>query len=274
MGISDAQAAVLWWRQLLTELDSPALTRSAGLDGKRAARRVAQLRELFFKLVTELRLDCLLEVGANQAETSRRFVHENPGGRAVAFEASPDNFRRATQEPLPDRMEMTNCAVGGRTGTVSIFVPQDQRIAGLTSTRRRIDADLKVTEVRVPMITLEEAGRRLPSLSGHRDVALWVDVEGAALEVLTSGPSLITKRVGALYVEVGDRNVYEGGGTVLEILALLSGMNFIPVARDNQYRGAWNLLAVHETAYFSARDTLAQWLYRQMELRKRTAPAE
>lgn len=257
------QHAILWWRLLLSELESAASPKSGGDAGKAAARRVTAVRRLFFELVKDSSIDCLLEVGAHQAETSRRFIELKPGARAVAYEAAPAIYRAALAMGLPSGMTLENCAIGARSGEARFFVPKDEGHREWGSTRKRLLNPVSVQEIAVPMITLAEAGARATAGRTDRNAALWIDVEGSVLDVLTGGAAFLRQQVGVIYTEVYDTAVYENSGTILRLLELLLDSGFIPVARDNQWRWAWNLLVVHEDVFYANRELLSGWYYGQ-----------
>ena len=98
---------------------------------------------------------------------------------------------------------MHNCAIGTRSGPVKFFVPRDPRSHVWASTLKRA-GNIDVQEFVVPMISLDEAGRSIASTGKDRDLGVWIDVEGSALDVLRSGESLLKQRVSIAYVEVND----------------------------------------------------------------------
>jgi FkbM family methyltransferase len=259
--MTPTQAAVIQWHQLWLGLRSSATIASSGDAAKVTAGRVNALRELFFALTADMAVTNLLEIGAMHAECSRRFV-KTPGHRAIAYEAAARNYNKALADPLPNGLDLINCAIGGKRGEVSFFLPIDERAEQWGSLRKRLERAVPVEEFKVPMITLDEAAVHFVRTQSIRDLALWIDVEGAALEVLASGPKSLQNHVGVIYVELNDRNVYEDGGTSLQVLELMLKSGFIPVARDNQFPGAWNLLLVHETGYPSVHGRIATWMQR------------
>jgi FkbM family methyltransferase len=258
--MTDRQSAALWWRQLLSELGSSADTGAPGLPGLVAKARHKAVVDLFFELLKRLPTDCLIEVGAHYAESSKRFAASKPNARAVAYEAAPAIYERAIAKGLPDRVTMYNCAIGAEAGAAKFFLPRDQNYQVWASTRKRT-AGVDVQEIVVPVVSLDIAARTIVSTGAGRDLALWIDVEGAALDVLRGAEDLLKRRIAATYIEVNDFSTYEGSATSLDIIAVLLGHGFIPIARDNEYHDAWNLLAVHEDAYHAAREIIAAWFY-------------
>ncbi len=264
MGLTMASmaTAILWWRQLCSELGLSGVGTTQGKLGEVAKQRHSALINLFFSLLHELEIELFMEIGAHEAGASKHFVWQNKQGRAIAYEPAPAVFARTVESGIPERMEIHECAVGARNGEIKFFQPTDARNQPMGSTRRRLGhvggTPMEVTEVTASIITLKEAARRANPMDGRR-TALWIDVEGQALEVLSSGQSFLRDEVAAVYIEVQDFNSYEGSATSLEVLQLLLSLGFIPVARDNQHSDAFNLLVVHESAYLQARETIAFW---------------
>jgi len=254
--------AILWWRQLYSELGLSGVGTTQGRLGDVAKQRHSSLINLLFALLRELDTELFLEIGAHEAGASKHFVWQNAQGRSVAYEPAPAVFRRTVESGIPERMEIHECAIGSFNGEIKFFQPTDAQNQPMGSTRRRLGhvggVPMEVTEVTASIVTLEEAARRAAPPDGRR-TALWIDVEGQALEVLSGGQAFLRDRVAAVYIEVQDFNSYEGSATSLEVLQLLLTLGFIPVARDNQHSDAFNLLAVHETAYLQARETIAFW---------------
>ncbi len=261
--ISTKQAAITWWRLLLAELESSAVMKTPGPAGLAARHRVNGLRELFFSLLSNSQIELLVEVGAKEAETSRRFVQSQPRGRALAFEAAPETYRKTLEVGIPERMELVNCAVGAHVGEATFFLPLDEKVSAWGSTRKRLLENIAVREFTVPMTTLDRIAPPAQQKSPSRDAALWIDVEGAILDVLSGGAEFIRNRVGWIYMEVYDFDVYEGSGNILQVLETLLKAGFVPVGRDNQFQLGWNLLVGHEDLYCATHDTIAKWMYRQ-----------
>lgn len=256
------QAAVLWWRQLLAELGTAANRRSPGAAGAAALARVKSVRELLYKLLRRAEIDLLLEIGAHAAESSKRFVRMKPAARAVAYEASPDVYQRTVAAGL-EGITLINKAIGSRIGPATLHVPVNEKLHHWSSLKPRLLRPVPTREVEVEMTTLEAAARAVSDGEG-RNAALWVDVEGAGFEVLASGIEFLKERTALVYIEMSDIETYEGANTSLGVLRLLLECGFIPVARDNQYRDAYNLLAVHSSLYLRFQDVFARWHYSQL----------
>lgn len=257
----ETQNAVLWWRQLFTELGSAAHTADKDAAGQLAKHRWWAVANLFFTIASQAKIENLLEIGAYDAETSRRFVGANPDARAYAYEASELVFNRTMANGISERMEMYNSAIGSKNGETTFFIPKSEQLQVWGSTRRRA-GNIETVEATVPIITLDEAANRIPHISAERDIAMWVDVEGSAHDVIKGGYNALQNRVSMIYMEINDFETYEGSATALDILEDLLKLGFIPIARDNQFHDAWNLLVAHHTTYKAKQMMIADWMYK------------
>jgi len=258
--MTDMQTAILWWRQLYSELGLSGVGSTPGRLGEMAQHRHKSLIDLFFALNKELDIGTFLEIGAHEAGASKHFVWLNPNGRAYAYEPAPAVYKKTVESGIPDRMQIFPIAVGPKAGDVTFFQPVDERFHPMASSRKRLGGEtMEVEEVRVPVITLETVASRAVPAPGRR-TTMWVDVEGQAFEVLRSGEAFIRDRVAMVYIEVQDFNSYEGGATSLEVIDILLRNGFVPVSRDNQHADAWNLLMLHQDCYLAARESIAYWL--------------
>lgn len=245
------------------EVGSNATRRTDGPAGTAAVERVKAIRDLLYGLIRRsASINVFLEIGAHKAEASKRFLRAKPGSRALAYEAAPDVFQRSVAMGLPHGMEMFNVAVGAQSGTTRFFVPEDVSKQHWSSLRKRFLNPVPTREIEVEMITLSEAGGRASGTGDARNAVLWIDVEGAALDVLRGGIDYLKTRAAAVYLEMSDGETYESGNTSLQIIELLIECGFVPVARDNQYTDAYNVLAVHSQVYLSQFDLIAKWLSR------------
>src|SRR5665213_1914222 len=101
-------------------------------------------------------------------------------------------------------MELHNEAIGARQGEAKFYLPEEQRLHVWGSTRPRRSSH-SVKETTVSMKTLEDVGAQIGA-GNSRNVAMWIDVEGAALEVINSGLPFLENRVCVVFVEIYDTN--------------------------------------------------------------------
>ena len=252
--------AVHWYKTLTFELGENTTWGTPGEGGLRAQQRVKGLIELFFNISDEMGLTELLEIGAHDAEASRRFAASAAHRSAVGYDASPSVVARVTAAGLPERFSLHHKAIGTAKGTITFFSPRDPFYAVWGSTARR-GGFSDVEEITVPIISMDEAADNLSDRSSARNVALWVDVEGVALDVLRSGRHALSNKVALLYVELNDKNAYEGSANAVNVIALMLECDFVPLARDNEYPDAWNLIFVHKSYFDEPREAFMRWTY-------------
>ena len=87
---------------------------------------------VFITACEDLRIELLLEPGAQRAETSVEFV-TRLGGRAIAFEANPNTFESITSLAAEYGVEVRNVAVGDRVGQATLHIPVQEEGDTLTS---------------------------------------------------------------------------------------------------------------------------------------------
>ncbi|MGL6210472.1 MAG: FkbM family methyltransferase [Paracoccaceae bacterium] len=249
--------AALFARQLYAELPTNATMRSTGDDRKLAAVRVRRLRELFFALASGA--DDLIEIGAHHAEASARFVTDRPGRRAFAYEANPEVCAEAVAIHADKPIRFFNVALGDHDGTASFFVPVDARLKVWASLKQRQQRAVEQVEITVPMQTLDAA----MAAAGAGRSAIWIDVEGAQLDVFSQGKTFLETSVDAIYVELYDKKMFAGAANSVEVLAFLIERGFVPVARDNQFPGAYNLVAVSARIYADNLEAIMAFMDRQ-----------
>ena len=256
--------AVLWWKTLALEMGYPASKADAEPHLANANRRAEALVSLFKACYNQLDTKLMLEVGAFAATTSHEFLAGKTTRQAIAFEASPLNYEEFSLANKVDRLEYVHYAVGdGSAKSIAFKVPNDPAYKIWGSVAERKDFD-NYTETEVPMTSVDSFlhGRPLQALS----VAVWIDVEGLALDVLIGAKMNMSESIALIYVEVEDVHYFSGKGSSYDVLTCLLQNKFIPIARDNEWNGAWNLLAVHEAAFDKLRTLISEWTDNQARL--------
>ena len=207
---------------------------------KAAGRKTAHwLDETFFLMLRHLDTDYLVECGAHEASASVRFVKDG-GKKALAIEANPITF--ATRTKVAERQSgvtAVNLGVASKPGHLDFHIPQENSLDGSASFLRKPGVEYR--SERVPVDTLDNIAGRYFSEPGR--MALWVDVEGLAGEVLGSGSSLLSSpQCIALKVEVESNPFWGGQELGSQLVQSLSELGFTPVLRDIEYDSQFNIV--------------------------------
>lgn len=205
-------------------------------------RSAAILDHLFLTLLREAGVGTVIECGAHEATASRAFMKAG-GARAIAVEANPQVFRKRTSQARDSGVEVVHAGLSDHAGEMVFHVPAGRPMAGNASFRKkRADADTEPVSVRTTTVDMLAAAMQVTG-----PVALWVDVEGCAHEVLSgaagipgSGDCLVLK------VEREDRMHWLDQKSSDDVAALVEGLGFVPVPCDIEYVGQFNTVYVAE----------------------------
>lgn len=162
---------------------------------------------ILFQLQVRLfRPELICDVGSMDAAAARRFRRLSPHTHMIALEANPHNVKtmRADRRNVQLRREIQQKAAWNRNGTIKFCVEHLARPDGwdprrnISSTRKRKKGSLGHTAINVDAMRLDTFVGACAN--GSRTVALWIDVEGAAFEVL-EGIEGIRERVQIVHVK-------------------------------------------------------------------------
>ena len=219
----------------------------AGIDnsGKTYKQRShTALVSAFFNIIDKLSVSTLLEIGAFQAEISRKFVSEAPDRHALAVEANPYNFDKFKDSLSADGVQYHHAAVLDREGPCELQLHvtdidvENGYIRGNNSILKS-DARTETRAVSVPGTTLDALlasyveSKLLPDPAVNHPV-LWIDVEGALDHVITGGERTIANSL-VVFAEVETKRLWNDQATFPEIAAQLDKLGFFPCLRDCEY---------------------------------------
>lgn len=213
-------------------------------DQKGRTESAKWLRELFISLVAALRPRVVLELGAAEASFSAQVRSLLDKGEVHALEANPHLYRKHRREADAAGVRYHNLAVGPQDGRVSfkLGTHKDGQELSPTKTNNSIlekALDIQYRAIEVDMVTVDGFVDRQGLTD--RSCAMWVDTEGLAYDVLC-GAERTLKATRALLVEVEDKPFWIGQHLAHEVKALICEAGFIPVARDFEYTGQYNVL--------------------------------
>jgi FkbM family methyltransferase len=214
---------------------------------------------IFFYLFLErFQPKLVCDIGSRDGEHSLKFRNFLPDARIIAFEANPHNYdaMRSDQNLAQSKIEIVHKAVANRAGKLTFHILQLESGAdeawrtGGSSVRSRNDG-LPTVEVEIESTRLDEFIESLDR--APQSVALWIDVEGAAYEVL-EGIERIASLVQVLHVEVEAKETWSGQKLVTDIDALLKRLGFCFVGRGFGYKEIqYDVVYVNRRTYDNSR---------------------
>ena len=183
-----------------------------------------ELTSTFIRMQKDLVPDVSIEVGAHAAEFSNAMAMA--GVRAYAFEASPFVYEKFKDEIHPG-VKYINKAVSYQDDVVMFQIDKrfDPSETGHNTIMKRAE-DLDYEYVKVESVALDDfAGIA-------KNVALWIDCEGANREVL-EGARKILKEVSSIHIEVETKAFWKNQWLLEDVENYLAGYGFKEFARAN-----------------------------------------
>jgi FkbM family methyltransferase len=168
---------------------------------------ILSTRYLFQRLLATLQINVICDIGSMDGTDALAFRTRSPHASIYAFEPNPENFQAMQANPnlRTGNIEMIACAVGDRDGAAPFYLvkadySQLNAQRGMSSLHERSGehAPQRVVQVQTTRLDSFMKARHLDS---QARLALWVDTEGMAFEVL-QGSTGIAESIQLLHVEV------------------------------------------------------------------------
>ena len=211
---------------------------------------VVNTRRLFDTLLRRMQINVVCDIGSMNGAEALAFRAAVPQADIYALEPNPDNFRRMQANPLlpAQRIQLLAVAATNFDGEADFFTvdaePSEQIKRGMSSLYRRSGSwSATGGPVRVQAARLDSllAGRLPPAAR----LALWIDTEGKAYEVI-EGCADLAACIVLLHVEVesspciaAEQKLYP------QVRALLERSGFREIATDQpRFRPQFNALYV------------------------------
>jgi FkbM family methyltransferase len=190
---------------------------------------------LFFLLLKIVQPEVVCDVGAMDASESLLFRKLAPKAMIFVFEANPENVQMMKRKGLLYKkgINIRHNIVWNKNEKVPFFVEKalgdsDWR-RGISSTRKRGGGSLGWAEISVPGVRLDSFVNSLRSIPSK--IALWIDVEGAAHEVV-SGFSGIRNKVKIVHLEAEAKEFWHGQKLQSDVEKLMNKMGFVLLAQS------------------------------------------
>lgn len=213
-----------------------------------------------------------MDIGSMDGSDSRRFRALLKHSDIVAFEANPDNFNRMTTDYLviQDRIRVVNKMVSQTNGTQSFYIQRP--VNSTTRTNRGTSSALPRKEIGMENVQVNVESVRIDSIleaeyPKANSVALWVDVEGFAYDVLES-LSNSSEKIALIHVEVETQECWPGQRLEPEVVQLLEGMGLILLARGKNDLQR-DLLFIHKNLYSESQK---QRIDQSLQIARRIGP--
>ncbi|MES1981395.1 MAG: FkbM family methyltransferase [Pseudomonadota bacterium] len=192
----------------------------------------------FHALLCLLKPEIVFDIGSMDGADSKRFRKLLPKAEIIAFEPNPNNYRAMCEDHKIEKygIKVINKLVSDKAQSRSFFlqnaeVGTDELNRGISSALKRRQQGGQHEEIKVDSV-------RIDSFLNSREVAknrvaLWIDVEGLAYEVL-EGISDAQDYVHLIHVEVETREIWTGQRLESDVLRLARSMGYILVAYGSQ----------------------------------------
>ena len=199
------------------------------------------LDDCFFRILRSLKVKHLVECGAHEAAASVRFIRDG-GALALAVEANPFTFSTKTVHAQhTEGVVVVNCGVGVEPGELDFFIPASGSTDGSASFLRK--EGVEYFSQRVKVLTLDALYRE--NFSVVERTGLWIDVEGLGLDVLRGGSQLLEQpNCLVIKIEVEAAQFWSGQSRSDAVNKYLESVGFVPVLRDMEYPGQYNLIYI------------------------------
>jgi FkbM family methyltransferase len=199
---------------------------------------IVNTQRLFVKFLSRMRINTICDIGSMDGADSLTFRDAAPTSNIYAFEANPENFRRMLDDrALQERsIQVVPLAATNYDGEAEFFLVETDYSRrdgsrGLSSLYQRCDPwSTPAGVVRVKTTRLDTfLGDKCPP---HSRLALWIDAEGKAYEVI-EGIRDVVSQIQFLLVEV-ETEACIGVNQKLypEVKSLLRRFGFAELATD------------------------------------------
>lgn len=213
-----------------------------------------KLIELFINAIKLLKPNYFFDIGSYDGSASIKASKALPTLKAIAFEANINNYSN-----WKDREEFKQLsinyqyqAISNYNGVISFNIPVELKHRklpknhGVGSLMLRADPSTKYQVTEVKCMKLDDfcLENNIDLDDEHKNIALWIDVEGAAMQVL-EGCSKCLSKTSLIFIEVEEYGFWQDSALADDIIHKLASHNFVPIARDYEYHRQHNLLFVN-----------------------------
>ena len=226
---------------VLQEATFEALIRSSRDHSHVRDAITVNMERIFVEILKQEKPKLTIEIGAHEAHFSSMVKENLPDTRTVAFEANPNVHGYHHNRLHDEGVEYLNAAVSNSPGALTLKVPvpeggKPNELMGslLTYNGATSDETMEFQEIAINGVTVDGFLAGAPI----EDLALWVDVEGAAAMVLEGAASTLSSCL-CLYMEIEKQSRWgDQDDEAAAVEKMLATYGLTPVFRD-VYRYGW-----------------------------------
>jgi FkbM family methyltransferase len=183
-------------------------------------------RQALGKLLSKLRIDCVIDVGGNEGQYARLLRRLRFTGLILSFEPNPDVFqvmqRAFSKDPA---WRGYNCALGSSDGELDFNIFADSKISSFLSASELLRSE----HVRTVKVRVRRLDAFLPTILpdwSKKRLFLKCDTQGFDLEVV-KGSKGVSSAVCGLQSEIAVQSLYRGMPRYLEVLSYYESLGFV-----------------------------------------------
>lgn len=205
------------------------------------------LEDKYCELVTQLNIPLTIEIGAHEGSFSVNIKKQKPTTECHAYEANPFVFKKYQTKLNDLGIKYHNLAISNINNEIILNIPISRnnsslrQINPISSIFKREEDSFKYKEITVTSKTIEKL-----YLKDNRQKSLWIDVEGAQMEVLSPIKN-VWSTISTVYIEIEKSKVWMNEYEKHEIHSLLANKGFIEIMRDNIADLQYNAVYVHKS---------------------------
>jgi FkbM family methyltransferase len=216
---------------------------------------VDELVDLFFLIQEEVKPKISIEVGANSAEFSKKIKQDQTDIKSWAFEANPYVHKHYADSLQNAGVEYINAAITNKIGKTRFLIQEAylnngewdgkriNRIIGNNSLLIRDQDDVLYSAPKIDCHTLDGFFIDSGILNSNDTVCIWIDVEGATEQVLSSSNKTL-KQADSIFIEVEDFKFWQDQWLAEDVIKFLVSQDFVPIARDYEYEKQNNYIFI------------------------------
>lgn len=201
------------------------------------------LTETFISILRHVQPHTTCEIGAHEGSFSLAVKRQLPGTIVWAIEASPSVWAKHNERLTGAGIHHAQLGIGAEAGKAVFSTPV--KGGAPDSTMGSLLTDTWTSERIVEEIDLEPLDGFLSTRAAIGPFALWIDVEGAASDVLQGAPETLAQ-TSAIYLEVETEARWSGQQTAEQVFQTLARYRLRPFLCDVQRPFQCNVICLHE----------------------------